>query len=516
MIKIVIAEDKPLILRSIKSKIESFSGEIEVVGEATNGQDALSLIEELEPDIVFTDIRMPVMDGLQLVAKAREKYDELHFVIISGYDDFEYARQALKLRVSDYLLKPVKQTELNDILEKTITEVRIRKLNKTKTYIQSILQSSSSTPDLKAPELCCDSYWTILLNAGPYTNFVIDYANPFNDYWSSRDIEKMLSHYIHPENHFWVFDGRSFNELIVVLGISENESFDIKSLVNAMREEFDSSSIPVSIAVSNLMKNCSEIGIETQIVRALLKENIIFGKPGDFYRDEKKLSSGRELAILDSSVEKRLIALIQSGQKNSFLKEIRKLFSYWESNSYTQSHIESLLKQIIKLCQKHSLNNSSFDTDLELETDEIISSSKDYNALFQGMSFIFEQFFTFETSSDAGSKYYRDVVSKVEAYFNTSYANPITIGEVAKMVNFHPVYLSRIFKEVNGVSPMEYLTGLRINKAKDLLLTDPDLSLKDVAEFVGYTNPFYFSRVFKTVTGKSPTEYRSAYGSIQL
>lgn len=510
MIKVVIAEDKPLILRSIKSKIESFSDEIKVVGEATNGLDALSLIEELEPDIVFTDIRMPVMDGIQLVAKAREKYDELHFVIISGYDDFEYARQALKLRVSDYLLKPVKQTELNKILEKTISEVRLRKLNKTKKYIQNILQSSSSTPDLKAPDLCCESYRTILLNAGPYTNFVIDYANPFNDYWSSKDIEKLLSQYISSENNFWVFDGRSFNELIVVLGISEDVSFDIKSLVNAMREEFDSSSIPVSIAVSNLMKNYSGLGIETQLARALLKENIIFGKSGDFYRDEMKLSSRRELTILDSSLEKRLISLIQSGQKNGFLKEIQKLFSYWELNSYTQSHIESLLKQIIKLCQKHSLNNSGFDTDLELETDEILSSSKDYNTLFQGMSFIFEQSFASEITSDVGNKYNRDVVSKLEAYFNASFANPITIGEAAKMVNFHPVYLSRIFKEMMGVSPMEYLTSLRIKKAKDLLSSDPGLPLKDVAEFVGYTNPFYFSRVFKTVTGKSPSEYKNA------
>ena len=510
MIKVVIAEDKPLILRSIKSKIESFSDELKVVGEATNGLDALSLIEELEPDIVFTDIRMPVMDGLELVAKAREKYEELHFVIISGYDDFEYARQALKLKVSDYLLKPVKQTELNNILDKTISEIRLNKLNETKTYIQSILQSSSSTPDLKAPDLCCESYWTVLLNAGPYTNFVIDYANPFNDYWSKKDIEKVLSCYIYPENNFWVFDGRSFNELIVVLGLSENESFDIKSLVNSIREEFDHSSVPVSIAVSKPMENCSEIGIETQILRAFLKENIIFGKPGDFYRDEMKLFSSRELTILDSSVEKKLITFIQNGLKKNFLKEINKLFSYWELNNYTQSNIESLLKQIIKLCQKHSLKNSGFDIDLELEADEIISSSKDYYALFQGMSFIFEQFFTSYASGDAGSKYNRDVVSKVEAYFNTSYANPITIGEVAKMVNFHPVYLSRIFKEVNGVSPMEYLTSLRINKAKDLLLSDPDLSLKDVAEFVGYTNPFYFSRVFKTVTGKSPSEYRNA------
>lgn len=509
MIKIVIAEDKPLILRSIKSKIESFSDEIKVVGEATNGLDGLSLIEKLEPDIVFTDIRMPVMDGIELVAKARENYNELHFVIISGYDDFEYARQALKLRVSDYLLKPVKQTELNEILEKTIAEVRLRKLNKTKKYIQSILQSSSSTPDLKAPDLCCESYRTILLNAGPYTNFVIDYANPFNDYWSSKDIEKMLSLYISSESNFWVFDGRSFNELIVVLGISNEVSFDIKSLINAMREEFDSSSVPVSIAVSKLMKNCSGIGIETQLVRALLKENIIFGRSGDFYRDEMKLSSGRELTIIDSFVEKRLISLIQSGQKNSFLKEIQKLFSYWESNNYTQSHIESLLKQIIKLCQKHSLNNSGFDTDLELETDEILSSSKDYNTLFQGMSFIFEQSFASEISGDVGSNYNRDVVSKVEAYFNTSFANPVTIGEVAKMVNFHPVYLSRIFKEMKGIPPMEYLTSLRIKKAKELLKTDPDLALKDVAEFAGYTNPFYFSRVFKTVTGKSPSEYRN-------
>ena len=77
------------------------------------------------------------------------------------------------------------------------------------------------------------------------------------------------------------------------------------------------------------------------------------------------------------------------------------------------------------------------------------------------------------------------------------------------MVNLHPVYLSRLFKNLKGVSPMEYLTNLRINKAKELILSDSDLSLKEVAEISGYMDQFYFSRIFKTITGKSPSEYKN-------
>lgn len=119
--KVLVAEDEHLILKNIIKKINQLNSGFEVVGGVQNGKAALELIEEMVPDLIITDIRMPVMDGFQLLEQISLHYPHIKKVIISGYDEFEYARQALRYEVMDYLLKPVKQ----DALAKILNKVRI-------------------------------------------------------------------------------------------------------------------------------------------------------------------------------------------------------------------------------------------------------------------------------------------------------------------------------------------------------------------------------------------------------
>jgi two-component system response regulator YesN len=507
-VKVVIAEDKPLILRNIREKILRSAPDIEVVGEATDGQSALALIEALRPDIVFTDIRMPVIDGLQLIARVRETNPGLHFVIISGYDEFEYARQAMKLNVSDYLLKPVRQEEIDEIVQKLRTELSQKRAESDKALIQSILNSSGSTPVRTKDAPACEAFFSVLLNAGPYSNLVINYASPFNSYWSAHDPESLLSSRIGAGNRYWIFDGKSFNELVVILGISDPSTFSLTDFISSLQLCFASSDIAVSIAASRQLGSISDIGIETQLVRAFLRKHLIYGKPEVFFNGAPGAVYGGGNPVMDSSLEKRLMTYVQNNQKQLFLKEIGKLLKHWEENRFAQSQIENSLKYILKLCQKASLQQFQFLSDPELETEEVLSSSKDYAALQQGLSFIFEQFFA-PSARAAGSDFGKDVINKVVACLNASYSGPVTINDIAKMVGMHPAYLSRAFKNVQGVSPMEYLTNLRIEKAKELILSEGNLSVREISEIVGYSDQFYFSRMFKTITGKSPSDFKT-------
>lgn len=126
---IVVAEDEELLLNNLISKIQKADEDFEVVGKAQTGSQAYDLIEKLEPDVVITDIRMPVMDGISLLTKVREQFPLTKFIITSGYSDFEYARSAINLKVSDYLLKPVDPEELRTVLIKIKREFQITKTN---------------------------------------------------------------------------------------------------------------------------------------------------------------------------------------------------------------------------------------------------------------------------------------------------------------------------------------------------------------------------------------------------
>ena len=126
---IILVDDEEEVRKSIIKKIEWQAAGFHVVGDAENGEDAMEKIEMLEPDVVLTDIRMPYMDGLQLAEKVRQRYPSMKVVIFSGYDDFEYAQRAIKLNVSEYILKPVNVEELTSIL-KRIKEIWILRLKK--------------------------------------------------------------------------------------------------------------------------------------------------------------------------------------------------------------------------------------------------------------------------------------------------------------------------------------------------------------------------------------------------
>ena len=123
---VIVAEDEELLLNNLVHKIEKADPDFQVIGTAQTGAQALSLVEQMSPDVVFTDIKMPVMDGITLLTRIRDQFPFTKFVITSGFSDFEYAKKAITLKVSDYLLKPVDPDELQNVLLKIKQELQIK------------------------------------------------------------------------------------------------------------------------------------------------------------------------------------------------------------------------------------------------------------------------------------------------------------------------------------------------------------------------------------------------------
>lgn len=509
MVKVVVVEDKPPILWSIKQKIENYSLELKVVGEAYNGQEALTLINELQPDIVFTDIKMPLMDGLELISLVKKTHPNIHFVIISGYDEFEYARQAIKLGVSDYILKPITQETMNDILSKIICNIKANVSQREKNLLQSLLNSGQNV-NLSNQHFDCQYFITALFCAGSYTHHIIDYTNPFNFFWSRIDYGEIISKHIRENLFYWYFDRKSLNEMILLLGVPKQCNFNLEQVIYQSSEKLLSMNIPISIAISRKISNVNSIGIEAQNTRMLLRKNLVFGKPGIIFSDTSNVDKIEKGSILDSLLEKKLASLVQGHQKSLFLLELKKIIDFWDKNNFTQYNLERSLKYIVQICIKAILDKSNISRDVEIEIEEILCISKDYTTLFQSLSSMFNQFFPNNYDVKQKREPMKEIIDKVEGYINANFSEQITINDIADMVKVDPCHLSKAFKNIKGISPMEYLTKLRIEKSKDMLSNDSNLMLKDIAEIVGYSNQYYFSRIFKIITGLSPSEFRNS------
>lgn len=511
MINVIVAEDKHPILRNVVKKINAYSPNIQVIGEATDGLSALEMCLKLKPDIVFTDIRMPGMDGLQLITELKKTAPNTLFIIISGFNDFEYAREAMRLGVTEFLLKPVTQQAIDEILEKVGSLVDSNHRAQEQQLFSDLLRGRHS-PALSKYESPADTtYFIAVICAGSISRFLIELSNPTCDFWLKTDLTGFLANHANGQfEDYWVFDGESMNEMIVVFSSSQRNFIDFSALYEAFLNNFGRSNQRFTFAVSKRMEKLSELRLEYQLSRIILDKNAVFGQSSLLFVKDFSLNAKPNLEVKQAFDKQKLISLIKNKKKDSFLNEIQTIFAQWEQHNFTQSAVELHLSQILYDASHSCLDSPIVTSDLKLELDEVISISKDYPSLYKNVTFIFDNFFNSSKGQEPLSGNVKLIIDKVDSYFRDHLSEEIAIADVAEMVNFNVSFLSREFKKHKGSAPIEYLTHLRIEKAKLLIMDSSNIKFKDIAAMVGYSNQYYFSKVFKLITGLTPTEYKSA------
>lgn len=509
MMNVIVVEDKHPILRSIVRKIENYHSELRIIGEATDGLSALEMILRLKPSIVITDIRMPGMDGLQLITQVKAELPDTIFVILTGYNEFDYARQALKLGVTEYLLKPITQEAMNDMLENVSKLASTTRQAKEIALLSHLLRvGTASTSPLNLDVLCYDNYYIMTLCAGSFSKFSIDMTNPFHNFWIQRDLVSFLYPHLSKHEVFWVLDGQFMNELIIVFGCSQGSTLDLQHISELTLTKFRPKDIPISIAISNKVTKLHDLKVEFQLTKSKLEKRALFGISSYFYVQDIALVDEAQIPDFD---EQKLLSLIKNKKRDAFMNEMKATLAKWEKLQFTQLQLESCLLQIVHMGHKATIQRSQSMNNLELELHEILSISKDYSALRSNLNFLFEKFFVDQESVNRSNNSTKTILDTVEQYFKNHLADEISIQDVADQVNLNVSYLSREFKKHKGISPIEYLTQLRIEKAKQLLLDPSQFMFKDIALLVGYQNQYYFSKVFKLITGLSPTQYKTIH-----
>lgn len=513
MIKVMIVEDEPPILRDVKNLIESIHPEFTVIACAYNGYEAINILEESTiPDIIFTDIQMPVVDGLDLLKYIHEKNLDIIPIVLSGYSEFSYAKKAMAYGVTSYLLKPLSTEELDKLLIEISGKVNQKKSMLEKEYISNLMENGSCLSDSNKVEFDYPFYSIMLMCVGSFPTYSIDYYSPRRSFWKSNNIENIVSEFMSKDERVWVFDGKTGAEQIAIFTLSESTYEKADFLSSVIAQRLNSSHYPITIVISSFTSKVEQIGNLMQSMRFILSKRAVIGLSQVikmYQLPEKESAEANNIPFIDPCLENRLTLYIQHGNFTSFKQDMQKIFKQWEQYKYPQIWVEKLLRDIIFLCQRSIPGSLTFNpAELELEINEAISLSNNYTELFNNLWYIFEDLFDLRSRVKTHSDSIAVLMRKIDNYIRQNIAEPLNNQVLSDIFGLVPSYLSKLFREYKGMSPVDYLLHLRIERAKELITSQPNFFLKDIASAIGYSDPLYFSKIFKKETGMSPSEYR--------
>jgi two-component system response regulator YesN len=397
MLKVLIIDDEPKIRRGLKSLIHKADLGMEVVGEAEDGEMALEVAKEILPDILLVDICMPFLNGLQFIEQLNGIIKDCIIIVITGHDEFSYAHKAIKLQVFDYLLKPVFENQLENVLQRAA---------------QQLVNSRSQ-----------DHY----LN------------------WTNQETKKHLP---------------------------------------ILREAFCKDWVTGQLTEEYIITQLAFLELNLPPVSGMIALKVA----GQYTRGQLLKDWERELLLF--SIENICMELLEQWQPYIIFHDsadnlvaitpIHNPSEWYELSASLQQVIEQHLEQVVIVAQRPL-------------TDLVRGVSSAYQELLLELN---------------RKVSYTPVVLLSQKHIETYYyKEDFSLQDLAEIIKISPTYLSRLLKNEIGVSFIEYLTQVRIEKAIQMM-SDPTMKLYEVAEKVGYSNQHYFSTTFKKVVGLSPAEYR--------
>lgn len=493
MTSIYLVEDEIYALMALQQKIMDIEGDYTIAGTADNGITALEQIAALCPDIILTDIRMPDMDGLTLIKQLREAGCQALIIIVSGYQDFEYAKQAVKLGASDYLLKPVSPSELHSCLKNCEEKLQKRRKN-----IISFLIGDETLSFENIPRQ--DSFHLLYIIIANPLSSVENPLHPNVRYLPNPYLEQLF-HSCHSCQFWRSFDGFFSNEKVLVL--NENEKSNVlleRNLPNFMHALETETQKFITIYHARV----SRINLPSAIreCRNGAVRNVIIGKSticSSFPKQQPARGNLQETAELFS-------LMIGQGQFDLLHSNINRLFQMWDNEKHTYSEITEDLFFIMDLMKRKFSANKLLDFNIQYFLENIMSFSLNSAELADNFHNLLMVLFT---SPEPEAKPAQELVNSLTDYFNTHLSSNITLQDLEDKTGFSKVYICRVFKKFKNTTPIDYFTRLKIARAQEMLIEFPKLSLREISDSLGFNDVYYFSKVFKRIVGSSPSEMRS-------
>ncbi len=530
-IKIFIVDDEYLIRNLIKNRIAWGDLGMEIIGEAADARKALEVIDNLVPDIIFTDICMPFMDGIEFSKRVIERYPHIKIVIITGHDEFDYAKRSLKLGVSDFLLKPVNADEIRKVALELKNKIDAEKMHN-KEYENLKQQLELNLPFLKEKfmiQLLHGEVNTVELeeklryfhiNLNPeyhsYQIAVVEVSNSEKNISNEEEnrillaiqcaeqIRQSVKEY--KDTHVFLDNSRR-----VVL-LCNSESLDLNDYCEAIKSILITTyHCFISIGIGNKVKGIENIMISYREACDAINYKIVIGKNQVVNYSDITYSYEIPWRGLANTVE-NINFYIKAGMVEKMHQLLDELFlegCYCPSITIENMRLEAF--DILSACM-HALMELNIDTagmwDYPTQPYQTVSRIDNINELKNYMkSFITK---VINKVNCVNNKKVNSLISQIKEYINDNIHNDeLSLSAVTKEFYISSSHLCRLFKQETNQTFVEYITKVRMETAIKIL-KDSDLKVYEIGEKVGIKDPHYFSIIFKKFTGVSVNEFRKS------
>lgn len=507
MYSILIVDDERIERRGIKFLLKQIGIELEVY-EASNGKEALEFLNQNEVDILFTDIKMPFMDGISLIDEVKKRDIKSRIVIFSGYEEFEYAKFATKMGVLNYILKPVNPTEFEETIVRIIKDIekeneenRVKNMNidfMKEHILFSLVNGANYDEVLNKTKNIINLDFLKSYNR----MFLIEFNN---DFFGQTNID--FNNFIHEKlNYNFQYLNLNLKQSLLIFSGIENDISKIKEIGLIIHDIiYKTFNINCYITIGSEMNDINEMS------KCFNKMELIMEKK--FYETDTYVFTGDDecndvSSECDDSILKSIKQNIEIKDIESLNKNFNMLCSkYSRKEDISQIYLKFIFSEILKDLYKN-LKEVGED-DFKKDIFKLYRSTDFTNVI----SIINEYIEKLNTSVECNTSLVHKEIESVKKFILENYEKDLSVDILASSVCLAPSYLSYVFKKETGQNISKYIKECRMNKAKDLLENSYE-KIVNISYAVGYRNVSYFCQSFREYFGISPQKYRNEGDSL--
>jgi len=527
MYKIMLADDEGIVIESLKRIIEKNFGESCEIRAAKTGRAVIELAEEFRPDIAFMDIQMPGINGIEAMKEIKKFNNSTIFIVMSAYDKFVYAKEAINLGVMEYLTKPANQGRIVETIEKAMKivdgekEKRRRDL-RTKEKLETVIPIIES--GLIYTILCRDDYTDEAENFKELLSIESDYGFvlvvQYGDINERGDLGNPVGASVKAQSFYLEFreivkeffpaiiGPAMVNQIVIFIPWDQpkmeyNERIQtIEKSRNLVRKLMRRIELNFRIGIGSV-KPLDELVVSYKEAARVMRLN-----RGKVVHISDTVSEAGQARDFLAELEDILVQYIRRGDLGRVKGEADACFDLMEEQAEKYgTDIRTKALSFLLRIENELFQGIRRDCDF-IGGNDVLETVMAYQDTSKLRTWFLEKVTEICRNVLTGREEKSDsIISKAKSYILENYHKDISLDDVSREADISPYYFSKLFKEEAGENFIEYLTKIRIDKAKQLL-NNKELSIKEICVAVGYGDPNYFSRIFKKYSGRTPTEYR--------